>query len=296
MYYRQTIYNYLRSMKKLLFIPLCLATVLVGAQTLSRKVVLTKGQQLERVAAMKMNFGMEMMGQTIDMKMDNTTTSLVEVKNASAQSFDISSTVKRVVMTMNSMGQDMNYDSDKKDESPNEMTKKLGEMVGKTANLTIDNKGFITASDDTAKAEAAGGGFMGMAGNLANTANKIGASYDMVANFPVKGVKAGDTWADSTVSAQGKMATTYTVLDVKGAEATIGMDGTVTQSGETENNGMTINLSIGGKSKGQYTMDVATGVIKKRTVVLDATGTMEMAGQSVPFTMKMNMDEDINKK
>ena len=283
-------------MKKLLFIPLCLATIIAGAQTLNRKVVLTKGEQLERVAAMKMNFGMEMMGQTVDMKMENTTTSLVEVKNASAQSFDLSSTVKRVVMNMNSMGQDMNYDSDKKDQEANEMTKKLGEMVGKTANVTIDSKGYITASDDTSKTAEKAEGFMGMAGNLANTANKVGASYDMVANFPNKGVKAGDSWADSTVSPQGKMATSYTVLDVKGGEATIGMDGTVTQSGETENNGMTINLSITGKSKGQYIMDVATGVIKKRMVILDATGTMDMMGQSVPFTMKMNMDENINKK
>ena len=283
-------------MKKLLFIPLCLATIIAGAQTLNRKVVLTKGEQLERVAAMKMNFGMEMMGQTVDMKMDNTTTSLVEVKNASAQSFDLSSTVKRVVMNMNSMGQDMNYDSDKKDQEANEMTKKLGEMVGKTANLTIDSKGYITASDDTSKTAEKAEGFMGMAGNLANTANKVGASYDMVANFPNKGVKAGDSWVDSTVSPQGKTATSYTVLDVKGGEATVGMDGTVTQSGETENNGMTINLTITGKSKGQYTMDVATGVIKKRMVILDATGTMDMMGQSVPFTMKMNMDENINKK
>jgi len=283
-------------MKKLLFIPLCLATIIAGAQTLNRKVVLTKGQQLERVAAMKMNFGMEMMGQTVDMKMDNTTTSLVEVKNASAQSFDLTSTVKRVVMNMNSMGQDMNYDSDKKDQEANEMTKKLGEMVGKTANLTIDSKGYITASDDTSKTAEKAEGFMGMAGNMASTVNKVGASYDMVANFPNKGVKAGDSWADSTVSPQGKTATSYTVLDVKGGEATIAMDGTVTQSGETENNGMTINLTITGKSKGQYIMDVATGVIKKRTVILDATGTMDMMGQSVPFTMKMNMEENINKK
>lgn len=283
-------------MKKLLFIPFCLATVIAGAQTLNRKVVLTKGQQLERVAAMKMNFGMEMMGQTIDMKMDNTTTSLVEVKNASAQSFDLSSTVKHVVMNMNSMGQEINYDSDKKEDTPNEMTKKLGEMVGKTANLSINNKGFITASDDTSKSAEKAEGFMGMAGNVTNTGNKIGASYDLVANFPEKGVKAGDSWADSTTSQQGKMTTHYTVVDVKGAEATVGMEGTVSQTGETENNGMTINLAITGKSKGQYIVDVATGVIKKRSVILDATGTMEMAGQSVPFTMKMNMDEDINKK
>jgi Family of unknown function (DUF6263) len=245
-----------------------------------------------------MNFSMEMMGQAIAIDNNNTITSLVEVKNATNKDYAIASTVKRVVTSMTGMGQEMNYDSDKKDEVPNEVGKKAGEMVGKTSNLTIDNKGFITASDDTASNEAVekASGFMGIGGNLANTGNKVGNSYDLVANLPSKALKAGDTWVDSTVSKEGKMVTNYTVVNIKGDEAVIGMEGIVTQSGETEANGMTINVTINGKSRGEYTMEAATGIIKKRSMTMDATGTMDMMGQSVPFTMKMIMDEGVTKK
>lgn len=285
-------------MKKLLFIPLSLSVVFVSAQSLNRKAVFTKGQQLERVAALKMVFGMEMMGQTIDMNNTNTITSLVEIKDATNKDYKLVSTIKRVVTNMSGMGQEMSYDSDKKEETPNQMGQKMKEMVGKTSNLTIDTKGIITASDDTtgnAVSEAAGG-FMGMTGNLANAANKPGSSYDLIANLPDKALKTGDTWMDSTTSKEGKVVTSYKVLEIKGDEALIGMDGTITQTGEVENNGMTINLNVRGTSKGQYAMEVATGIVKKRSATVDATGTMEMAGQSVPFTMKMTVEEDIVKK
>ncbi len=285
-------------MKKLFFIPLALSVVFVNGQSLSRKAVFAKGQQLERVASIKMTFAMEMMGQSIDMNNNNTITSLVEVKNATDKDYALASTVKRVVTSMSGMGQEMSYDSDKKDGAPNEMGQKMGEMVGKTSNLTINTKGFITASDDTTGGGAAAkaGGFMGMTGGLTNAANKPGSSYDLIANLPEKTLKVGDTWIDSTVSKEGKAVTNYKVLDIKGDEATVSMDGTVTQTGETENNGMTINLNIQGTSKGTFAMEVATGIIKKRNVLLDATGTMEVAGQSAPFTMKLNMDEGVTKK
>lgn len=285
-------------MKKLLFIPLALSTVIVSAQSLSRKAVFAQGQQLERVAAIKMNFGMEMMGQSLNFDNNNTVTSLVEVKNATAKDYAIESTIKRVVTTMSGMGQEMSYDSDKKEEATNEMAQKMKEMVGKVNHLTVDTKGTITASDDTSGNELAekAGGFMSMAGNFANSGNKPGNIYDLVANIPEKGIKAGETWVDSTSSKEGRMVTNFKVVEIKGNEAIVDLDGVMDQNGETEANGMTINLAIKGKIKGQYTMDVASGLVKKRSTNLDATGTMDMAGQSVPFTMKMTMEEGIAKK
>lgn len=287
-------------MKKLLFVPLALAVVVVNGQSLSRKAVFSKGQQLERVASVNMSFGMEMMGQTIDMKNVNTITTLVEVKNATDKDVALASTVKHVVMSMNGMGQEMAYDSDKKDgnTAPAEMTQKMGEMVGKTNNLVINTKGIITNSDDTTGGAVAAnaGGFMGMGGGLVNVGNKPGNSYDLVANLPDKSLKAGDTWMDSTLSKEGKTVTSYKVLEIKGDEAVVSMDGTVAQNMETEQQGMTINMHIAGTSKGQYIMEVATGIIKKRNATMDATGTMEVAGQSVPFTMKLIMDEAVAKK
>lgn len=284
-------------MKKLLFVPLSLSVFVVSAQSLNRKAVFTKGQQLERVAAIKMNIGMEMMGQTIDINNSNTVTTLVEVKNASPKEAAVASTVKRVVTSMTGMGQEMAYDTDKKDgNAPAELAKKADELVGKTNNLVVDGKGLITSSDDTAHKDADKSGFMGMSGGLVNVGNKAGAVYDLIASLPEKGVKVGDSWIDSVVTKEGKTVTTYKVVEVKGDEATISMDGTVTQNGQVENQGMTIDMNVQGRSKGNFIMEVATGVIKKRVAEVNATGSMEVAGQSIPFTMKINMDEGITKK
>lgn len=285
-------------MKKLLFIPLSLSVFVVSAQSLSRKVVLKQGQQVERVAAIKMKIGMEMMGQSIDINNENTVTSLVEVKGATGSTFDLASTVKRVVTSMSGMGQEMNYDTDKKDAAAaNEMTKKADELVGKTNNLTIDSKGVITKSDDAGgddKEKA--GGFMGMSGGVLNAGQKVGAIFDLVAKLPDHAVKVGDSWNDSTISKEGKVYTKYKVLEIKNDEAIIDMEGTLTQGGQVENNGMTIDMNLAGTSKGQMSMETASGLVKKLAMTMDASGTMEVAGQSIPFTMKINVDQNAGKK
>lgn len=285
-------------MKKLFFIPLSLSVFVASAQSLSRKVVLKQGQQVERVAAIKMKIGMEMMGQSIDINNDNTVTSLVEVKGATGAAYDLASTVKRVVTSMNGMGQEMNYDTDKKDAgSSNEMTKKADELVGKTNNLTIDSKGVITKSDDAGgddKEKASG--FMGISGGVLNAGQKVGATFDLVAKLPDNPVKVGDSWSDSTISKEGKVFTKYKVLEIKSDEAIIDMEGTLTQGGQVENNGMTIDMNLAGTSKGQLSMDVASGLVKKLAMTMDASGTMEVAGQSIPFTMKINVDQNAAKK
>ncbi|WP_276485299.1 DUF6263 family protein [Paraflavitalea pollutisoli] len=285
-------------MKKLLFIPLFLSVFAVSAQSLSRKVVLKQGQQVERVAAIKMNIGMEMMGQSIDINNDNTVTSLVEVKGASGTAYDLASTVKRVVTNMKGMGQEMSYDTDKKDAAAaNDMTKKADELVGKTNNLTIDSKGVITKSDDTGgddKEKASG--FMGMSGGVLNAGQKVGAIFDLVAKLPDHPVKVGDSWTDSTISKEGKVHTKYKVLEIKNDEAIIDMEGTLTQAGQVENNGMTIDMNLAGTSKGQLSMETASGLVRKLTMALNATGTMEVMGNSIPFTMKIDMDQNATKK
>lgn len=285
-------------MKKLLFVPLSLSVLFVSAQSLNRKVVLAKGDQLERVAAIKMKIGMEMMGQSIDINNDNTVTAVVEVKDATAKDYLLASTVKRVVTSMSGMGQEMSYDTDKKDAgNSNEFTKKADELVGKTSNITIDSKGVVTNADDTASTDADKmGGFMGMGGGVINAGNKIGSTYDLVANLPAKPVKVGDTWTDSTVSKEGKLYTKYKVVEIRSDEAIIDMEGNILQNGQTENNGMTIDVNLQGTSKGQFSMAVATGLVRKLALVMDANGTMGIAGQSIPFTMKINVDQGVTKK
>ncbi len=51
---------------------------------------------------------------------------------------------------------------------------------------------------------------------------------------PRKPLKWGDTWVDSVVTKEGKTVSNYKVLEIKGDEALVGVDGTVAQSGQVE--------------------------------------------------------------
>lgn len=287
-------------MRKLLFIVPIFITGIVSAQNLTRKAVFSKGQQLEKASVMKMTINMEMMGQSLEIANDNTITSAVEVKSTTDAAYNLASTVKRVTARASSAGQEMTYDSDKPEDANNELGKAIGGKVGKTNNITVDKKGFVTASDDTTQtdAEKAAGLMGGIAGATANPGTQVGGSFELIGNIPDRALKAGDTWSDSTSEkgAQGKVVNHYKVVSITGNEALISMDGTVARSGEMEQNGMTLNMNMTGTSKGDFTMEVGSGLVKKRSLVIDATGSLEAGGQSIPFTMKLITEEAVTKK
>ncbi len=287
-------------MRKLLVIVSFFTAGAVHAQSLTRKAAFAKGQQLEKTTVMKMNMNMEMMGQSLEMVNNNTMTSLLEVKNTTDKEVVIANTIKRIVAHASSMGQEMDYDSDKPEDANNDMGKMMGSSVGKTSHVTIDKKGFVTANDDSSLNEVAkkAGGMMGFENGGFASPNKVGASFDGIGNLPEKPLKIGDTWADSTVekNSPNKVVTNYKLVAINGGEAQIALDGTVAKTIETEQSGMTMTVTMKGKTTGTYTMDVASGIIRKRNMQLDATGSMEMAGQSIPYTMKMTSEENIAKK
>ncbi|MFT3825590.1 MAG: DUF6263 family protein [Chitinophagaceae bacterium] len=287
-------------MKRIAFIGLLFCSGMTMAQSLTRKAVLTSNQQLEKVATMKINFGMEMMGQTIDVSSDNNITSLVAVKKVSDKGYDVATTVKHIISNTGAMGQNMSYDSDKPGDENSELGKALKSGVNKTTNFSIDKKGFITATDDTTTTDNVEEKMAGMAGGMINglnaAQNKIGGTFEVIAPVPDKTLKVGDTWVDSTSDKDSKQVSNYKVVTIDGTTATVALDGTLTRKGETEAQGMTINMDMKGKMTGEMQVEVATGIVKKRSMIMDGTGTMEIMGQSVPFTMKMTMGETVGNK
>lgn len=269
-------------------------------QTLNRKAVFSKDQQLEKKADMKISFGMEMMGQTIEVVSENNITSLLAVKSVSDKGYDISSIIKHVVSNTGAMGQNMSYDSDKPGTEDNEVAKVMKKMVGKTTNFSVDKKGYITASDDTTSAGDGMGQLPGMGGSMLNglsaAQGKVGATFELVAPVPDKALKAGDTWSDSTVDKDSRQVSNYKVVSIANNIATVALDGTISRKGETEAEGMTVNMDMKGKMAGEMLVDVTTGIVKKRSMELTGNGNMEIMGQSVPFTMKMTMGENVNPK
>lgn len=285
-------------MKKLLLVAAMISTIMATAQTVTKKVGLAKGQQLEQLSHIKMNMTQEMAGQSMEIKMESDITNVVEIKNAASNSFEVANTIKKVLMNMNAMGQDMKFDSDKKEDMDGQMGQAFKGKIGVPREFTVNNEGIITSLKNTAEKKDEAGGMMGgmMSGALGDAEEKEGAAFNSLANIPAKGVKVGESWKDSTSDDNGKTFTTYTLKEVTGGNGVVTLSANSAMNRELEQQGMTMQMDMKGTTTGEYTFDVATGIIKSRKATTKASGTIDVAGQSVPVNIETTVSSTINKK
>ncbi len=284
-------------MKNVYLVVLLFASFVANAQNVPKKVSLAKGQQYEQVSLVNMNISQEMMGQVMEMKMESTTNNVVEVKEASNNSYLVANTMKRMQMNMTGV-QEVKFDSDKKEDMDSQMGEALKDKIGKTSELVLNSQGIITevknkpAKDDAAVA----GGMMGNMLGQDGSEEKEGANFSALANLPVKGAKVGESWTDSVVDKDIKVFTTYTLKEIKGKDGVVSMSGNMNVNRDMEQQGMTLQISMQGTILGEYIFDVATGIIKSKKANTKATGTVEAMGQSIPMTIDTTVTSTISKK
>jgi hypothetical protein len=283
-------------MRKLLLGALILSAVSVSAQTVARKTLLVKGQQLEQQNQINMNITQEMGGQTMEIKMESSFNSLIDTKDETAAGYSVATTLKKVLMNMNAMGQEMTFDSDKKEDMDGQMGAAYKDKIGKTKEYTVSKNGIITEVKTKETPEDEQSGMMGgmMSGGMDQ--EKEGANFHAFANIPAKGIKVGDTWSDSTHDGGSRSLTTYTLKQVNGDEGTVSLTGDLTISREIQQQGTTMQMEMTGTTTGEYTFDVKTGLIKSRKATTKTTGTVDVMGQSIPMTMETNLVSTTVKK
>src|SRR5687768_5297063 len=198
--------------------------------------------------------------------MEGDITNLVEVKDAAANSFEVANTLKKILMNMNAMGQDMKFDSDKKEDMDGQLGQAFKGKIGVPREFTVNSEGVITTIKNKTEKTEDPGGMMGgmMSGALGNGEEKEGAAFNSLANIPAKGVKVGESWNDSTSDENGKTFTTYTLKEVNGGNGLVTLSANTAISREMEQQGMTMQMEMTGTTIGEYTFDVTTGIIKSR--------------------------------
>ena len=285
-------------MKKFLLVALLFNAILVSAQTVTRKAGLAKGQQLEQLSHVQMNMTQEAMGQSIEIKMEGDFTNLVEVKNAAANNFEVANTLKKILMNMNAMGQDIKFDSDKAEDMDGQFGQVFKGRIGVPHEFTVNKDGVITAVKNTGDTTKNPAGMMGgmMSGALGSGEEREGAVFNTLANIPAKGVKVGDSWSDTTTDENGKTFTTYTLKEVNGGNGLVTLLSNTAISREMEQQGVPMQMEMTGTTVGEYTFDVSTGIIKTRKATTKTSGTIEAGGMSLPVNMETTVQSTVNKK
>ncbi|MGZ5246961.1 MAG: DUF6263 family protein [Flavitalea sp.] len=271
-------------MKRIFVVVSMFSVMTVSAQSVSTKTSLVKGQQIEQTSKVIANITQEMMGQSMEIKMETNSNGLVEVKDVSADGYTVANTVKRVVMNMSAMGNEQNFDSDKKEDLDGPIGQTVKDKIGVSREYKLNKDGVITGLPVTEKKE----GDNSMMGGVMSGAMEdelLGNTYSALIAIPAAGVKVGDTWNDSTITKENKVRNTYTLKQVNGTDAVVDVKGTLVVDREMEQQGMAMQMAMNGTITGELTFDTKSGVIKSRKQNTKATGSIEVAGQSVPLTL-----------
>ncbi|HSC36252.1 MAG TPA: DUF6263 family protein [Chitinophagaceae bacterium] len=259
---------------------------LLGAAALStgavnaQKISLTKGQKLETVSNIKMVMSIEMMGQSIDNNTETSNTALIELKEINPSDYLFSNTVTKMLLHTSAMGQEVSFDSDKKEDMDGQMGESMKNVINKPQDIVVDKQGKILEK----KGDTASGGMNDMM-NMGNNLMK-GQPFPALVTLPNHPVKTGDTWTDSTgTPATFKAVTTYTVKDINKDEVVLDFTSIVAKKGTIEQQQMQIDMDMTGTVKGTSSYEAATGLVKKSESTSNIKGTMGIMGQSAPMTM-----------
>ena len=267
---------------------ICLLGVTASAQTASGRLMLAKGQKIQIDNNIKSVINQEMMGQSMEITIDANMVHKLEVKDKKTSSYLLSSTLTKLTTNGSAMGQEMKFDSDKKEDLESETGKALKDQLNVTREVELnDNAKVINAVKKEPKAPSTSPQLMDMVNNVtggdADESNGANAAFEVVP----AGKKAGDTWSDSTITSDIKTYRNYTLKEVNGNNGTVVLTGKQTTKKKMEQQGMEINVSMEAKLSGEGIVDMTTGLLKQRTMVMDGTGSAEVMGQSIPVTTKV---------
>ncbi len=228
----------------------------------------------------------EMQGQQMETTADVSTTYSIEVKGLKDDKYNMTNSISSIKLNMSSMGQNMNFDSEKKEDMAGEMGSSFKDIINQPNNVVMDRSGkvIVAPKKDTAKAASANPTAMIMKQMGDPEQQGYGAIMAFLA-VPKK-AKAGDTWKDSTSAEGVTRVTNYTIKNIKDKVATVAIDGTEKRDTKMEMQGMEINTKTDGKISGEETVDASTGIIMQSNTTLDAKGTVYVMGQEVPTTAK----------
>ena len=273
-------------MKKLLLF----VVVLVSANAIAQNAItLQKGQAIKITNTSHMTAELGM-----GMQMTNDVTAITNavVKDENDVNYVISSKVTKLVVKSEMMGNATNYDSDKKEDQETEVGKSLASFVN-TESTTQLNK--ATGKVDSMKVADVDAEAQQKLGPLSETMQNISGDVMIAGIYQgiPAGAKPGVPGSDTTNKDGLNAISHYTLKSVDNGISTIDMKGTMTGAKQIEaQGGMQIDMTIDAKNSGTILV-AANGLVKKRTLKVEMTNEMNVAGQAMTMTATTDSESTV---
>ena len=227
------------------------------------------------------------MGMGMQMKNNSHATNVLQVIAINDTSYAISNTLTKMSISMDMMGQETNYDSEKAADKDSEIGKGIATKLNHTDTLSVNKmtglvnmKSTISSPEKEEKNPMAD--IMGAMGAGAGKDPSLEAAFFIIP----KDKKTGDSWSDSTTEKNIKTLRQYTLKSINNDIATITVKGSISGNGEAEVQGTSIAFTMNTKNTGEILVNVKSSLVNKMSNDADITMTMDMMGQSMPISSK----------
>jgi hypothetical protein len=228
----------------------------------------------------------EMQGQSMETTADVTTIYNIEVDDVK-DNYNMTNKIAAIKMNMTTMGQNISFDSDKKEDMNGEMGTSLKDYINHPNAVVMDKSGNIILANktDSSKKDEAASPTLMMIKQMGDPEQQ-GYGAKMAFILIPKKAKEGTSWQDSTSKDGVIKVTNYVVKNINGNTVTLSISGTEIRDTKIEMQGMEIGTKTNGKFSGEETVDITTGVILQNNSTMDASGNISVMGQEIPTKVK----------
>ena len=249
--------------------------------------VLAKGQKYLVENKFSAVTSQEITGQSMESKADIFTSNNFEVSDIKDGNYNLTNTITKITAVLSAMGQDMSFDSDKKEDMNGEMGNGMKDIINQPKNVVVDKKGnIVVMKSDTLKKDSSTAMMSMMLGQFMGDPEETGYGLKEAFIIIPSKVKPGFSWTDSSSVKGVKKTTIYTVKEINGSEATIDISGTVNMDTNTQMGGMDVTNKSNGIMTGEEIVDVKTGIVKQKTTNLESSGSVQTMGMDIPMKTK----------
>ncbi len=257
--------------------------LLAASQSFGQKPVLAlaKGQKITVSSSIKATSTAEVMGQAMENTIDAAANQVADVTDVKTEGVEINLVNNKIVISVKSMGQEMAFDSDKKDnEGP--MADVFSKYVNVPVGLTLNSAGTVTKKETKFSEESAGGPSMG---GFQDQLSALGCIKSGVLG---RDLSAGLSWHDSTTTQKGKLTVKdeglYTVVTIENGMASLTYEGTSITSGVIEQMGQEMEFSGQSKVSTKLVIDLKTGIVLIENTTTTINAAVNAGGMEIPVT------------
>jgi hypothetical protein len=263
--------------------------IFISKYTTSQPVEGPKTQNVLLITSRSFTMTQNMMGQELTITSSSKVDYEIQLTKPSMDETHASAKIKHLVLSGETMGRKMSFDSDKKEDVSGEAGSLFSNILSKTIEIDVPSK-IVLSKGEEKKATPEDEMLASLMGG--NLQSELPGEFLLFTK--IKSVGDTLTVRNNENSQDEKKVTKYLVTNITGDYAKLTFTGNETSKRKQSMQGMDIVVTGETKFTGDVLLNINTGIIKEKNTEIEGTGNSEVMNQSIPFTLKQSIHSKTN--